>query len=267
MRVGAINKVSVMSMDNDPVMQNLKEIITGKTEELEISLKLQRSTSREIVERLARAAELRDEDAGSHIKRIGLFAGTIARHLGIPDDIVEMLTLATEMHDIGKIGIPDTILFKPDPLTPSEFEIIKLHTIIGEQILRDSSHPLLQMAAVVALNHHERWDGTGYPNRLRGEAIPLAGRIVMLADQYDALRSKRVYKPSFDHGTVCAIILEGDAATRPEHFDPQVLRAFAESEHLFEKIYEQYLDRPDGRKNGFDRVKEILRLFGTPEGG
>jgi putative two-component system response regulator len=146
------------------------------------------------------------------------------------------------MHDIGKIGIPDSILFKPTMLDPAEFEIIKSHTTIGAKILSGSSYPLLQMAASIALTHHERWDGTGYPCNLRGDNIPVEGRIVMLADQYDALRSKRPYKPALDHDTVCRIITEGDGSTSPAHFDPRILAAFVELSSAFDDTFTQYHD-------------------------
>lgn len=236
----------------------LERTVAQRTEELAQALKGQLRLNREIIERLTMAAELRDADTGMHIRRIGRYAGLIAGRMGMDDEFVETISCASAMHDIGKIGIPDAILFKPGMLTPAEFEIIKEHTLIGGHILRGATHPLLQMAASIALTHHERWDGTGYPAGLRGEEIPLAGRIVFLADQYDALRSRRAYKPALEHLPACKIILEGDGYTRPDHFDPLVYEAFLSSANSFAEVYESCQDQYGQDNVGFNSIKRLL---------
>jgi putative two-component system response regulator len=217
----------------------LKATVSERTKELTHALDMIRSMSRVIIERLTSAAEYRDEDTGTHITRIGKYCNLLASTLCMDNDFVDTITIASAMHDIGKIGIPDSILLKQSTLTAEEFAIIKTHTTIGEKILSGTEYPMLQMASSIALNHHERWDGSGYPHGLRGEAIPLEARIVMMADQYDALRSSRPYKPPFDHETAFRIIADGDGRTRPEHFDPRVMTAFKEQALEFSGIFEE----------------------------
>ncbi|MFA7382176.1 MAG: HD domain-containing phosphohydrolase [Desulfurivibrionaceae bacterium] len=192
------------------------------------------------VSALARASEVNDEDTGNHILRVGEYCALLAGKLGLSDKFVSIVRLQAMMHDVGKIHIPPETLKKPGKLTDDEFAQIKQHPLYGVKIL--GAHPRLTMAAEIALAHHERWDGGGYPNRLAGEEIPLSARIMNLADQYDALRNARVYKPAYDHATTCGIIIDGDGRTMPGHFDPRVLAVFKENTAEFAATYERFKD-------------------------
>ncbi len=233
----------------------LERQVSERTEELE-------EARREAMFCLARAAEFRDDDTGRHVMRVGKYAALIARRLGFDSHAVEMLEQAGQLHDVGKIGISDTILLKPGKLEPSEFDMMKKHcefgrkiiqpmtdtewkvlrdhTDVGAMIMQLSSSPVMKMAAVIAQTHHEKWDGSGYPRGLSGEAIPIEGRIIAVADVYDALSSRRPYKPAFPRQKCFAILEEG----RGRHFDPRVLDAFFVCSREIEQIQAELAD-PD----------------------
>ena len=172
-----------------------------------------RSSWIETIYRLTKAAEYKDEETEDHIRRVGLYTRELAQAMGMDKEFVETIYYSAPIHDIGKVGIPDEILLKPANLTPEEAEIIKSHTTIGARILEGSGSSFLKMARDIALSHHERWRGTGYPFGLSGEEIPLPGRIMNIVDQYDALRSRRPFKSSFSHS---CLLYTSDAAENRE---------------------------------------------------
>jgi putative two-component system response regulator len=189
---------------------------------------------------MTRAAEHKDEDTGAHVQRISYYSRVLAQALGMDEEFIENIFFASPMHDIGKIGVPDHVLLKPSGFVPDEWEIMQEHAAMGAKILGNSKSPYLKMGAEIALNHHERWDGSGYPNGKKGEEIPLSARIMCICDIYDALRSKRPYKPAFDHQKTVEIILYGDTRTQPEHFDPVILEAFKLMHQAFCDIFDEY---------------------------
>jgi putative two-component system response regulator len=181
----------------------------------------------ETLQRLAVAAEYRDDSTGLHAKRVGVTAGCIADRMGFAGNQVDLIRRAAPLHDVGKIGITDALLLKPGKLTAEEFTTMQQHTVIGARILSGSTSPWLQMAEEIALNHHERWDGNGYPNHLRGEEIPLVGRIVAVADVFDALTHSRPYKVAWDVEDAVQEV-ESQAGRQ---FDANVVTAFLELRH------------------------------------
>lgn len=233
--------------------RDLEVAVRMRTAELEAS-------RQDIIHCLARAAEFRDDDTGHHVLRVGRYAALIAQAMGLGDEMVEQIRQAAQLHDIGKIGIPDSILLKTGKLEPDEFERMQKHTCIGKRVIeRLPQHewdelrkhvqigalildiprsPVLQMAARIALTHHEWWNGEGYPIGLAGEDIPLEGRITAVADVFDALSSKRPYKPPFPRERCFQII----ADERGTHFDPQVVDAFFKKRDEIVKIQIELAD-------------------------
>ncbi|HEB86914.1 MAG TPA: HD domain-containing protein [Gammaproteobacteria bacterium] len=191
------------------------------------------------VDALARAAEANDEDTGAHIVRINEYARILAEEMGMDEHFVNVIHYSAQMHDVGKVHVSAEILKKPGKLTDEEFSKMKAHPAYGARILGDS--PRLAMAREIALYHHEKYTGKGYPHGLAGDAIPLSARIVALADVYDALRQGRVYKPAFSHEKTVHIITEGDGRTLPDDFDPEVLAAFRRTEKELDHIFHHYV--------------------------
>ncbi len=202
------------------------------------------------IEALARACEAAEEQTGKHILRVNRYAGALAANMGLSAEFVDVISYSAQMHDVGKIKIPSAILLKEGPLDREEMALMMMHPVYGEKILGDS--PRLKVAREIALAHHENWDGSGYPGGLKGEAIPLAGRIVKLTDVYDALRSTRSYKRPLSHGEAVRIFREGDDRVNPgRHFDPALLTTFFQIEHIFERIYESMEEKQAEWKTGF----------------
>ena len=181
-----------------------------------------RNVDLDTLRRLAMAAECRDHYTGAHMVRTGVLSAFLGVKMGLPREAIQSLRHSAPMHDLGKIGIPDSILRKPTRLTQEEFEVMKTHTTIGAKILENSQNPIFQMAHDIALSHHERWDGGGYPNGLTGEEIPLMGRIVGLIDAFDAMTSNRAYRAARSVEESCAIIED----ERGKQFDPGLVEVF-----------------------------------------
>jgi putative two-component system response regulator len=231
----------------------LERVVKERTAQLEAS-------RQNIIHCLARAAEFRDDETGRHVLRVGRYAAIIARHLGWDSESATMLEQAAQLHDVGKIGIPDTVLLKPGKLTAEEYEVMQKHTgygkrafeslsdvewstwrrhaQLGNDILSGCGSSVLDAAAQIALTHHERWDGSGYPLGLAGTDIPIEGRITAVADVFDALSTKRVYKPAFPLEKCFAILEEG----RATHFDPDVLDAFFVARQQIVDVQIQFAD-------------------------
>lgn len=197
---------------------------------------------REIIYRIGEIVETRSKESGLHVKRVALYCEQFARLLGLPDERQELLKRASPLHDIGKIGIPDAVLHKPGKLDADEWAIMKTHSQIGYDMLSGSDIELFQVAAQIALNHHEKWDGSGYPQGLTGQAIPLEGRITALVDVFDALGSDRCYKRAWPLDKILALIQE----EKGRHFDPELVDLMLTNLDGFLAIRDTYRDEFQG---------------------
>lgn len=209
-------------------------------EEVEKATEVIYAREQETIVRLSRAAEFRDPETGAHILRMAHYAQIIAANLGMAEAFQRMLLSAAPMHDVGKLGTPDHILLKPGKLTGEEYDVMKNHARIGHEILKGSSSPALQMAATIALTHHEKFDGSGYPRGLAGESIPIEGRIVAVADVFDALTSARPYKEAWDLQRAVAFLEEGSG----RHFDPRCVNALLQDWESVLAVRERFQDEP-----------------------
>ena len=234
-----------LEIENAMHRENLEEVVRTRTialqqalEWLERSEKELRLSREETIQRLAIAAEYRDSSTAQHIQRMSHYCELLARRYGLSPERCDLIRTASPMHDIGKIGTPDHVLLKPGKFTPEEFKVITQHTEIGYRILAGSDSELLKVAALIAWTHHERFDGTGYPRGLKGETIPLEGRITAIADNFDALTTQRVYKPAYDFDHAKELMLK----ERGKRFDPELLDIFFDSMEEITRIYDQFAD-------------------------
>jgi putative two-component system response regulator len=221
-RVRSLLKIKAYNDLLSNYRKELESEVAARTEDLRNALDKLQESSLETIYRLSMASEYKDEDTGAHIKRMSLYSAAIAREMKLGDTSVRLILYSSPMHDLGKIGIPDLILLKPGKLDATEWKIMMKHTNIGAGILKGSEAEFIKMGEQIARSHHEKWDGTGYPDGLRGTEIPVVCRITAIADVFDALTSKRPYKEPFSIEKSMSIIMEG----RGSHFDPDVLDAF-----------------------------------------
>jgi response regulator RpfG family c-di-GMP phosphodiesterase len=234
----AINKIDGIFNTFDAELLLLISNSTGYAIENAILREKLKTTQSKIIYKLSSAAEFKDEDTSKHTKRVGLYSALIAEHLKWDEDEIELIQVAAPMHDAGKIGIPDALLLKEGPLDAQEFAHMKTHSEIGYKLLFDEDDELLQTAALIAREHHEKWDGSGYPKGLEKEQISIFGRIVAIADVFDALTSQRPYKPAWPL-TKAFHTIEQSAGT---HFDPQLVDIFLRNKDRVKVIYEQLKD-------------------------
>jgi putative two-component system response regulator len=237
-RIASLLKVKAYNEQKRRYEKELEAEVERRTRQLKETHARLRTSSLEMVYRLSRAAEFRDEDTGVHLKRMSQYSAALARHLGLSERTVDAIVYAAPMHDVGKIGIPDSILLKPARLDRREMEIMRLHTTIGVQILHGSTEGFLKLGEVIALTHHERWNGRGYPRGLSRTQVPLVGYITSIADVFDALISKRPYKEAYSIERSLAIIRAG----RETRFHPDVADAFFEILDQILAIRDKHVD-------------------------
>jgi putative two-component system response regulator len=238
--INALNsegRVATYTKQHEELIQSLASQAAVAIQNAQLTMALKKAHYDTIL-RLSVAAEYRDEDTAMHITRVSQYSATLGRQLGLPPSEVELLLYASPMHDVGKLGIPDSILLKPGKLTADERKVMETHTIIGANILAPPDSPIMAASEEVALSHHEKFDGSGYPSGLKGDGIPLNGRIVALADVFDALSTQRVYKPAFDMDRALNILKEDSG----KHFDPDVVAAFFDT---FDRIMEIKAEYPE----------------------
>jgi putative two-component system response regulator len=235
-RVRSLLKVKAYNDLMSNYRKELESEVTRRTEELKHAFERTKAASLETIYRLSIASEYKDQETGAHIKRMSRYSAAVARCIGLDEGTVESILYAAPMHDVGKIGIPDRILMKQGKLDPAEWEIMKQHTVIGANILSGSDAEFIRLAESIARHHHENWDGSGYPNSLKGEEIPIACRIAAIADVFDALTSKRPYKGPLSVEQALTIIMEGKGS----HFDPSVVDAFFAVQDEILTIKKQY---------------------------
>ncbi|HTA06839.1 MAG TPA: HD domain-containing phosphohydrolase [Solirubrobacteraceae bacterium] len=232
-------------MQNHRTLQRLQKTVAARSDELaqamqnlELSEQKVWVSQAETIFRLARLVEFRDEETGQHVHRMSSYCELLARTLGLPSEDCERLRLASQLHDVGKVAVPDEVLLKPGKLTPDEFEVVKGHAETGYKMLAGSTSELVQLGGAIAYTHHERWDGNGYPRGLSGEEIPLEGRIAAVADVFDALTSDRVYRPALPIKSAMEIMRD----ERGQHFEAEMLDAFLDAQPEIEEIRVHYAD-------------------------
>jgi len=241
-RVRSLLRVKASDDRMRDYQHELQAEVARQTLEIRRAYDKVKETSLETIHRLARAAEFRDEITGSHIERIGIYSGRLAGRLGMDEAECERIRYAAPMHDVGKIAVPDDVLRKPSALNDEEWAIMRKHTIWGKEILEGSSSEILQVAEIIALTHHEKWDGSGYPRQLTGEDIPLYGRIVAVVDVFDALTTRRPYKDPIPPEEAFEMV----TGLRGTHFCPRTLDAFAAIHDEIIEIRREHAEEDSG---------------------